>query len=65
METTVVDSWLENLDVSRNRIVNKGRLITIIESNFTISNSQFTSNEISTDNYGIYASYAEVDIIGC
>ena len=65
METTVVQSWLENLDISRNRIVEKGRIITIIESNFTISDSQFTSNEISTDNYGVYVSYAEVDIINC
>ena len=63
MESTYVKSWLENLDISRNRIAERGRLISIVESNFTVSNSTFTSNEISTDSYGIYASYAEVDII--
>lgn len=40
-------------------------MISILESNFTISNCEFTINDVTTDNYGIYVSYAELVLEGC
>ena len=60
-----VMSWVENTYITKNEIYEEGRMLSIIESNFTITNSKFSINDATTDNYGIYVSYSELVIDTC
>lgn len=62
---TVLKSWITNSDISRNSIINQGRIMSVIESNVTVSFVGFKFNDATTDSYGIYVSYSEMEIANC
>ena len=58
-------SYITNSEISRNAIVNQGRIVSVIESNVTISSTGFKFNDVTTDNYGIFISNSEMEIHDC
>ena len=65
MENTIMRSWIDLVALSDNTVIEEGRVMTVIDSNITVSNTQFTFNEITTDNYGIFVSDSQMIIEYC
>lgn len=60
---TILKSWLIDSEFSNNKIVKQGRILTVIDSNITVSNVNFSNNDATTVNYGIYVSYGELTLV--
>lgn len=64
-EDVYIQSWLENSVVTRNDIVAQGRLLSVIESNITVTAVEFKFNSANSMNYGVYVSFGELILDSC
>jgi hypothetical protein len=60
---TILKSWLIESEFSNNKILKQGRILTVVDSNITVSNVSFRNNDATTVNYGIYVSYGELTLV--
>lgn len=59
-------SYFEQSFVTQNSVSNKGKLITLIDSNLELTDVRFYQNEqIYDDSYGIVAIYSDLAITNC